>query len=100
MFKVQEIINSGEIIVSPNWVWERKTGNKVRVLGFHPPIDEKDEGFEFAKKKMTFLLNEKQIELFKPTFIDKYGEEVLFCHIYLSGVDIKNYFSEFENGFK
>lgn len=96
MFKVNEIISGGEISVSPNWIHERKTGNKVRVLGFSPPIDEREYGYDFAKKKLTTLLNGKSVTLHKPTFIDKYGEDIIFCHIYLDGINIKNYFPEFK----
>ena len=96
MFIVKEIINAGEICVSPNWLHQRKTGNRVRVLGFFPPTDEREYGFSFAKKKLTALLHEKKIELFNPTFIDKYGEDILFCNVYLDGSDIKNYFPEFK----
>lgn len=95
MFIVKEIITGGEFIVFPNWVWERKTGNKVGVLGFFPPVVDTEYGFNFAKKKLEELLKERQIQLCSPTFIDKHGEDILFCHVYLDETNIKTYFPEF-----
>lgn len=96
MFTVKEIISGGEIMVFPNWRWEGKTGNKVIINGFHPPTNESEYGFRFAKNKLTTLLKEKEIELFNPFFIDKYiSKDVLFCNVYLDEINIKNYFPEF-----
>ncbi len=96
-FKVNEIINGGEFTVTPNWVWERKMGNKVSVLGFRPPTHKQEYGYNFAKNKLELLLNGKNVALCKPTFIDKYGEDVLFCYVYLDDINISNYFPEFKS---
>lgn len=96
LFKVEEIISGDEIRISPNWAWQGEIGDTVVVYGYITPKPTMD-GYEFAKKKLEKLILGRKVELYSPSFYDKFGHAKLVCNVYLDGIDISNFFPEFKS---
>lgn len=94
MYRVREVLSGDEIKIEPGWNWEGYKGDTVVVFGYTTP-EIGMYGYEFAKQKLTELLEGKSVELYTPKFYTKYGYEKIVCYVYLNGVDISNYFPEF-----
>ncbi|MES2397379.1 MAG: hypothetical protein V4549_15320 [Bacteroidota bacterium] len=100
MFTVKEVVNGDEIKVEPEWSCEDNdgnliVGNHVIVFGYRTPQFGM-AGYEFAKKKLEALTQGKEIELYNPQFLKRFGEKIV-CSVYLDDVDIANYFPEFKS---
>lgn len=95
MFRVKEVINGNEFILEQNWFHEGIKGNRVRILESFIPMHKEEYGFDFAKKKLIALIENKDVELFNPTFIDRHGLDILFANVYLDGTNVLKYFPEF-----
>ena len=96
MFFVKEIVSADEIIVEPAWNHQGHTGNHVIVSGYDTP-KEGMYGFEFAKKKLKTLIQEKEVQLLDPKFFPAiFGMGKVVCRVRLDGTDISNYFPEFK----
>lgn len=96
MFEVTSVESGDHIIVSPKWVWQGYSGNRVVVFGYTTPAFGM-ANYEFAKKKLSALIAGREIELKDPKFFQKFGTNTLVCRVYLDGVDIANYFPEFKS---
>ncbi len=97
MFTVKEILDSNEILVEPYWTWEGKEGNIIIVSSFYIPKNG-DPGYEFMKLKLGVLIKNKEIECYQPSLtmlMPKMEENKIRCRVYLDGINIGNYFPEF-----
>ncbi|MFW6129894.1 MAG: thermonuclease family protein [Atribacterota bacterium] len=83
-FKVTNVVDGDTFDVTPEWKWNGKTGNRIRIKNFQAPeIDE--PGGEAAKRKLENLILEEKVELKDPVSIDR-GR--LVCDVYLNGKNI------------
>lgn len=91
-FKVSEVIDGDTFIVSPDWNWNGKTGNKVRPVGYNTP-EKGDPGYDYAKRNLKLLLCGEEVELTNPVGIS-YGR--LLCTVIFKGKDLADYFTKYE----
>ncbi len=95
LFKVNKIIDGDTIIVSPDWKWNAKEGNIVRIFGYLTP----GQGYptEFAKNKLIKLLLNKEVELKAPFIPNNFPPKTIACRVFINSVDVSRYFPEFNN---
>lgn len=92
-FTVKGIIDADTIKVSPNWVFKERKGDTVKVVGYSTPPESSQI---FATTRLKNLLHGKEVELKGAHFFNP-DSEALFCRVFLNGVDISKYFSDFGN---
>lgn len=89
---LKEIINGNEIVCNEDWFFK----------GYLGPLQEHQRGYEYAKKKMQLLLENKEFTLFNGEFWEKYGHEVLVCNVAVdftgNGTEcfVEDFFPEFK----
>lgn len=94
MFKVINIIDANTIQVEPNWNWRTSTGRLVQIVGYKVSDAQYSS---FVISRLNTLIKGKQIALKNPiNVIERPGENILFCSVYLNDVDITQYFPEFK----
>ena len=92
MFKVTDIIDGNTIEVSPQWKWNDKIGNVVKVLGYPTPDEQTTP---FVKNKLSTLILNKDIDLKNPTTININNQ--ILAYVYLNGINIASYFPELKS---
>jgi len=108
IFKVEEVINSNIIRVSPPWVVGGKTGDKIFIRGYDLESYAKKNnhfreeslllGEEIAKMRLSALTYDKRVEIKNlpyhiPESIDKNG--ALKCNVYIDNKNISTFFGDF-----
>lgn len=84
-FKVTRVIDGDTFDVSPDWKWDDKTGDRVRIANFDA-AEADERGGKSATLKLKNLIEGEEVELKKPVNIDR-GR--LVCDVYHKGEDIK-----------
>ncbi len=92
-FKVIEIIDGDTIKVSPNWVFEGRKGDIVKISGYNTPPENLQI---YATSRLKTLVHNKEVELKDAHFFNP-NSQALFCRVFLNSVDISKYFTEFGN---
>lgn len=87
-----KVIDGDTFEVSSNWKWNDQTGSIVRVSGYDTP-EEGEPRYRTAKKKLTKLILNKEVELKNPVRIT-YGR--LLCNVYYNDKNIADYFPEYQ----
>lgn len=94
LFRVTHIIDGDTIKVSPNWVWDKREGDIVKVLGYTTP---QETNQAYAIDKLSNLILNKNVELKAPQYYTSPKSAAIGCRVYLNGVDVSKYFPEFNN---
>lgn len=90
-FKVIEIIDADTIKVSPKWMFKEEKGDIIKVSGYRTP----PENLQIiASSRLKELIYQKEVELKDANFFNP-NSHALFCRVYLNGVDISKYFTDF-----
>ena len=90
-FKVIEIIDGDTIKVSPTWVFNDRKGDIIKVVGYNTPAEASQL---FATTRLKNLLYLKEVELKTAQFFNP-DSHALYCRVFLNGVDVSKYFSDF-----
>jgi len=85
-FTVTKVTDGDTFEVNPNWEWEGKSGNIVRIANVDAP-EIGTPGGQTAKEKLERLIGGKSVEL-KNAVTMSYGR--LVCDVYLNGRNIAN----------
>ena len=93
LFKVTGIIDADTIRVSPNWVFQEKKGDIIKIVGYRTPSESSQI---FATTRLKSLIYDKDVELKNAQFFNP-DSQALYCRVFLNGVDISKYFSDFGN---
>ena len=83
-FKVTNVVDGDTFDVSPNWNWDGKTGDRVRIANLYAP-EVSERGGNAATQRLVNLIGRKDVEL-KNAVNMSYGRIV--CDVYLNGVNI------------
>ncbi len=90
-FTVTSIIDGDTFEVSPHWIWQGQTGNRVRSAGYDAP-----EVFQFGgasvTDKLARLILHTQVELGTAHRVDR-GR--LVCEVYFQGRNFADYFRQY-----
>lgn len=89
-FTVTAVIDANTFEVSPEWVYEEQSGEKVQATGYDPPKAGKP-GMS-AEQKLSVLIHNKKVELGTPQGVER-GR--LICEVYFQGMNLAHYFSEY-----
>ena len=87
-FRVTKIIDGDTFDVAPGWVFNGKTGSRVRPAGYDTPEMGSSTG-EAAKRKLSNLIYGENVELDIARRIDR-GR--LVCDVLLNGKNIADRF--------
>ena len=90
-FTVTQIIDGDTFAVSPEWNWNKQTGDRVRPTGYDAP-EVGTAGASAATERLRELLIGNQIELKNAVTIDR-GRIV--CDVYLNDHNLADYFSSY-----
>jgi hypothetical protein len=93
LFKVIEIIDGDTIRITPDWTWNNKKGNIIKIIGYSSPL-ERDQ--KFAIKKLSGLVLNRDVEL-KDAQIYAEESSAILCRVYLNEVDVSKYFPEYHS---
>ena len=90
-FIVEAVVDGNTLIISPPWKLDNETGDRVRATGYNPP----KTGSEAmkAEQKLSIMIQNKQIELDTPQGIER-GK--LVCDVYFKGINLADYFPEYQ----
>jgi len=91
-FKVVNVIDGDTFEVWPPWKWRDQSGIRVRPTGYNTP-EERQQGYQRAKDKLTTLILEKEVELKNQVDIDY---DRLVCDVYFDGKNLADYFPEYK----
>jgi endonuclease YncB( thermonuclease family) len=91
-FKVTQIIDGDTFSVTPVWIWDNKSGDRVRPKGYDAP-ETGTSGAASATKTLSNLLVGQDIELSNAVTIDR-GR--LVCDVYLNGKNLADYFTRYQ----
>jgi len=78
--------------VKNGWKWD-KTGDTVCPTGYDTP-EENERGYEEAKRRLSDLILNKQVNIKSAKTIDDYGR--LVADVYYRGKNLTNYFPEYK----
>ncbi len=97
MSKVTEILSGNTIRLSSSWEWGGSKGNTIIIDGYDLNKSSFPEGVAepFAKQRLISILQGKEISLHTPASL---VNGILKCRVFLDGVDITQYFPEFQKG--
>jgi hypothetical protein len=90
-FKVINIIDGDTIRVSPNWVFEGRKGDIVKIFGYGTP---QERSQPFAINRLRSLLLNNLVDLKNARKFNP-NSEALLCSVFLNEVDVAKYFPEF-----
>jgi endonuclease YncB( thermonuclease family) len=91
-FKVSQVIDGDTFDVSPQWQWNRQTGDRVRPAGYDAP--ELDTyGGQAAKDRLERLILGRKVELGAAYRIDR-GR--LVCEVYFQNKNLVQYFPKYQ----
>ncbi len=90
--KVKEVITGDIFKISPEWVFDNKTGDTVLISGYKHP-EQVSPGDNSAKDRLTELISGKEVELRDMVMITR-GR--LLCDVYFKGKNIADYFPEYK----
>jgi hypothetical protein len=87
VFKVKNVVDGATIKVEPRWKWGNQIGDTINIR------DQININSEYLIQRLNTILNEREVELKNPIKVEG---EILYCYIFLDGVNIKTYFPELQ----
>lgn len=90
-FTVTQIIDGDTFAVSPEWIWNNQTGNRVRPTGYDAP-EVGIIGALQATERLRQLIFGKRVQLTNAATIDR-GR--LVCKVLVDGRDLADYFPKY-----
>ena len=90
IFTVTSIIDGDTFEVSPFWIWNGETGDRIRPAGYDAPELHTPEG-RTAKIRLFELIYKKQVEIATAHKIDR-GR--LVCEVYIKNIIVADYFPQ------
>lgn len=92
-FLVNEVVDGDTFTVAGTWIWNDRSGDCVRPLGYNTPEKGKP-GYEVAKAKLKTLIEGKYVDIPTAVSVDVYGR--LLARVFVNGVDLADYFPEYK----
>jgi hypothetical protein len=86
-FIVIKVFDGDTLEVNPKWEWNNMNGKFVKITNQLKIND------SFLFTRLVTLLTSKEVELKNPS---KVIGEVIYCYVFLDGVNIANYFPELQ----
>ena len=87
-FEVTNIVDGDTFDVSPRWVWNGKSGERIRPTGFDAPELDEDLGEEAAVELSELILGET-VQIGDAYRVDR-GR--LVCDVFFEGQNLASYF--------
>ena len=87
VFKVKSVVDGETIKVEPRWKWNNEIGDTIKIG------DQIKINSDYLLKRLITILNDREIELKNPSKVEG---DILYCYIFLDGVNIKTYFPELQ----
>jgi endonuclease YncB( thermonuclease family) len=90
LFKVTRVYDGNTFKVY-SWNWNNIYGRLVRDTGYYTPRSNEPYAF-LPKQKLERLILHQWVELKN---VRSYNNGILFCEVYINGVNLLNYFPEY-----
>lgn len=83
-FQVIKVINANTLELKPKWVWDKESGNIVRISGYDAPENDNIK-YASALMKLEQLISLKEVELMNPV---RTVEGILLCEVHFNNKNI------------